>query len=48
MAASLLGLIDWWISNDNPYPIETMAMIYDRLVLDATWRAIEPENLDDV
>jgi AcrR family transcriptional regulator len=37
MVSSLLGLIDWWLAEDIPYPIERMAMIYDRLIIQATW-----------
>jgi AcrR family transcriptional regulator len=44
MVASLLGLIDWWLFNAMPYPIEQMAMIYRRLIVEATWHALGPEN----
>lgn len=40
MVASILGLIDWWLANDLPYPVERMAMIYDRLTIQATWHAL--------
>lgn len=46
MASSVLGLIDWWITNDAPYSIESMAMIYERLVIQATWYAISTEDMD--
>jgi AcrR family transcriptional regulator len=44
MVASHLGLIDWWLSNDRPYSIEIMARIYDRLIIRATWQALQMEN----
>jgi AcrR family transcriptional regulator len=44
MVASLLGLIDWWLFNDLPYPVEQMAMIYRRLIVEATWHALKDEN----
>ena len=44
MVASLLGLIDWWLFNGTPYSIEKMAMIYRRLIVEATWHALGDEN----
>lgn len=40
MVSSLLGLIEWWLAAGAPYSIERMAMIYDRLVIQATWYAL--------
>lgn len=40
MVASTLGLIDWWLENQAPYSVERMAMIYDRLIIQATWHAL--------
>jgi AcrR family transcriptional regulator len=37
MVSSLLGLIDWWLTENAPYSLERMAMIYDRLIIQATW-----------
>ena len=44
MVSSLMGLIDWWLANDTPYSIERMAMIYERLIIQATWHAINSDN----
>ena len=44
MLSSILGLIEWWISHGMPYPIERMAVIYDRLVIAATWHSLNPDN----
>jgi AcrR family transcriptional regulator len=44
MVSSLLGLIDWWLAEDAPYSLERMAMIYDRLIIQATWHALRQEN----
>jgi AcrR family transcriptional regulator len=40
MVSSLLGLIDWWLSNEMPYTIERMAMVYDLLIIRATWQVL--------
>jgi AcrR family transcriptional regulator len=48
MVSSLLGLIDWWLANDSPYTIERMAMIYERLIVQATWHALDPDNPMDL
>lgn len=44
MVSSLLGLIDWWLDNDIPYPVERMAMIYERLIVQASWHAMDSQN----
>ncbi|MFN2159112.1 MAG: TetR/AcrR family transcriptional regulator [Anaerolineales bacterium] len=44
MVSSLLGLVEWWISNEMPYSVERMAVVYERLIIGATWYAIESEN----
>ena len=44
MVSSLVGLIDWWLFNDMPYSIERMAMVYQRLIIQATWHALHPDN----
>ena len=44
MVSSLLGLIEWWLVNDIPDTIERMAMIYERLIVQATWHALNSEN----
>ncbi len=47
MVSSLLGLIDWWLTEDAPYSLERMAMIYDRLIIQATWHALRYEAPDE-
>jgi AcrR family transcriptional regulator len=42
MVSSLLGLINWWLDSDHSIPVESMAEIYDRLIVRATWWAITP------
>jgi hypothetical protein len=44
MVSSLLGLIDWWLSQDQPYSIDEMALIYERLIIQATWHALDEDN----
>jgi AcrR family transcriptional regulator len=39
IAASLLALIEWWLENDMPYPLERMAQIYSKLIISATLNA---------
>lgn len=40
VAHSLLGLIEWWLENDQPYSLERMAQIYQRLIIRATLNAL--------
>jgi AcrR family transcriptional regulator len=44
IAASALELIAWWLEHNMPYPPEEMALIYDRLIIQATWHIIPREN----
>ena len=44
MVSSVLGMIDWWITNGMPFSKERMAVVYERLVIGATWHALNPEN----
>jgi AcrR family transcriptional regulator len=44
MVAGLMGLIEWWLEKDMPLPVEEMARIYERLVVQATWYALPVEN----
>ncbi len=44
MVSSLLGLVDWWLVNDIPYSIDRMAMVYERLIIQATWHAMNSDN----
>ncbi len=39
-AASLLALIEWWLEHNMPYPLERMAEIYNRLILDSVMHLI--------
>jgi AcrR family transcriptional regulator len=41
MASSLVSLIEWWLGNGLQPPVEQMARIYDRLVIGATWQAMQ-------
>lgn len=42
MVSSLLGLIEWWLESGQPVGVATMAEIYERLVVRATWQALTP------
>jgi AcrR family transcriptional regulator len=44
MVAGLIGLIEWWLEKDMLLPVEEMARIYERLVIQATWYALPAEN----
>jgi AcrR family transcriptional regulator len=44
MVSSLLGLVDWWLVNAQPYPVPYMATLYERLIIQATWYALIPSN----
>jgi AcrR family transcriptional regulator len=44
MVVSLVGLIEWWLDNHMSLPVEKMARIYDRLVIRATWYALQAGN----
>ena len=44
MVSSILGLIDWWLSNHDTISVEDMAKIYDRLVIDGTWNALVEDD----
>lgn len=44
MVSSLLGLIDWWLTEEQPYPVDQMAFIYERLIIQATWHALGEDN----
>jgi AcrR family transcriptional regulator len=41
IAAALLALIDWWVAREMPYTSERMAQIYQRLILEATFDALQ-------
>lgn len=44
MVVSLMGLIEWWLENKQPLPVEEMGRIYERLIIQATWYAMEGKN----
>jgi AcrR family transcriptional regulator len=44
MVAGLMGLIEWWLEKDMPLPVEEMARIYERLIIQATWYALPAGN----
>jgi AcrR family transcriptional regulator len=39
MAASLLALIDWWLTQPQPAAANEMALVYDQLIISATLQA---------
>jgi hypothetical protein len=40
--ASLLGLIDWWLDHDRPYPPEQLEAMYRRLTEPGIRAALRP------
>ena len=38
-ASALLGLIQWWLENDLPYPPDRMGEIFSDLLINGTWTA---------
>lgn len=44
MVAGLIGLIEWWLEEDTSLPVEEMARIYARLIVQATWYALIASN----
>ncbi len=44
MVAGLIGLIEWWLEKEMPLPVEEMARIYERLIIQATWYALSKRN----
>lgn len=40
MASSVLGLMDWWLFNRQPYTVDQMAEFYARLVIEGTWQVL--------
>jgi AcrR family transcriptional regulator len=41
MIISLVGLIDWWLDTDMKIKVDEMAQIYQRLIVQATWYALD-------
>jgi AcrR family transcriptional regulator len=44
MVAAIIGLIEWWLERELPLPVEEMARIYERLIIQATWIALPARN----
>jgi hypothetical protein len=44
MTTSLLRQIDWWLVKHTPYTIECKALIYKRLIIQATWHSLTSES----
>jgi len=44
IVAALIGLIEWWLENDQRLPVDEMARIYERLIIQATWYAFDSRN----
>jgi hypothetical protein len=40
--AALLGLIDWWLDHDRPYPPEQLEAMYRRLTEPGIRAALRP------
>lgn len=40
--ASILAIIEWWLANNQPYPIDKMAFFYQRLVIASSRAAMNP------
>ncbi len=43
IASSVIALIAWWLEHEAPYPVERMAQIYQRLIIEATLKALAVE-----
>lgn len=44
MAISVIGLIEWWLNHKMSQSLDEMARIYNRLVIQSTWYAIDRAN----
>ncbi len=44
MVVALVGLIEWWLDHEMKLPVDEMARIYKRLVIQATWYALDKDN----
>jgi AcrR family transcriptional regulator len=44
-ATGLVNLIEWWLDHDLCPPVEQMAEIYNRLIIEATWNALAAGEL---
>jgi AcrR family transcriptional regulator len=45
MVVALVGLIEWWLDHEMKLPIEEMARIYERLIIQSTWFALDNNYL---
>ncbi len=45
MVVAVIGLIEWWLDTRMELSVEEMARIYKRLVIQATWHALENHNI---
>jgi len=45
MVVSVIGLIEWWLAQQMSLSVQEMARIYERLVIQATWHALDSANL---
>jgi AcrR family transcriptional regulator len=41
MVVALIGLIEWWLEKEMGLSISEMSGIYDRLIIQATWSALD-------
>jgi AcrR family transcriptional regulator len=41
MIIALVGLITWWVDNNMNLTVDEMARIYQRLIIQATWYALD-------
>jgi hypothetical protein len=44
MVVALVGLIQWWLDNHLKLSVEEMARVYQRLIIRATWNALEHKD----
>jgi AcrR family transcriptional regulator len=44
IVTALIGMIEWWLDEGQPQPVEEMARIYERLIIQATWYALDNKN----
>ena len=44
IVAALVGLIEWWLETGMALPVDEMARIYERLIIQATWYALDAKN----
>ena len=42
--SAVMGLMDWWLAKGKQIDIDRMAKIYERLIIEATWHVMDPDN----